>query len=72
MAAASGGNEFGKAFFTNVDKDKTFYVQFNPKEFKLDESAAWKPSDEHENDKPLLTYEKGNPTSVSMELISPA
>jgi hypothetical protein len=62
-----------RAFFISLDKsDKeqgAFYVQFNPKELKLDESAAWKASEEHEADKPLLTYEKGNPTTVSMELI---
>lgn len=67
MAAASGGSS--KAFFTNVDAGGTFHVQFNPKEFKLDEKASWKASDEHEHDKPLLTYEKGEPTTVSMDLI---
>ena len=66
MAATSGGD---KAYFQNVDSGSTFYVQFNPKEFKMDESASWKDSDEQEKQEPLLTYEKGNPTKVSMELI---
>ncbi len=68
MAETSGGSE--KAFFTNADKtSEVFHVQFNPKEFKLDEKAAWKDSGEHENARPLLTYEKGEPTKVGMDLI---
>jgi len=68
MAETSGGSE--KAFFTNADlSSEVFYVQFNPKEFKLDEKAAWKDSGEHENARPLLTYEKGEPTKCGMELI---
>ncbi|MCB9699145.1 MAG: LysM peptidoglycan-binding domain-containing protein, partial [Alphaproteobacteria bacterium] len=66
MAPASSGS---KAFFTNVDTGSVFFVQFNPKEFKLDEKANWKASDEHENDVPLLTYEKGEPTVVTMDLV---
>jgi len=68
MGDTSGGSE--KAFFTNADNSgEVFYVQFNPKEFKLDDKAAWKDSGEHENTQPLLTYEKGDPTKVGMELI---
>ena len=64
----AGGSE--KAFFTNVDKgSEVFYVQFNPKEVKLDEKAIWKPSGEHQAERPMLTYEKGEPSSMSMELI---
>jgi LysM repeat protein len=67
MGDTSGGSE--KAFFTNAEKtSEVFYVQFNPKEFKLDDKAAWKDSPEHENTQPLLTYEKGDPTKVAMEL----
>lgn len=58
-----------KAFFTNVDEGGVFYVQFNPQELKLDEKAIWKPSGEHQADKPLLTYEKGQPSTLSMELV---
>ncbi len=68
MAPASGASS-SKAFFTNVDTGSVFFVQFNPKEFKLDEKAMWKASDEHEADKPLLTYEKGEPTVVGMDLL---
>lgn len=68
MGQATGAS-YNKAFFTNVDTQSVFYVQFNPKDFKLDEKANWKASDEHESDKPLLTYEKGEPTTVSMDLI---
>jgi LysM repeat protein len=68
MGQASGAS-YNKAFFTNVDTQSVFYVQFNPKEFKLDEKANWKASDEQEAHKPLLTYEKGEPTTISMDLI---
>ncbi len=70
MGETSGGSE--KAFFTNLDKPKdeeVFHVQFNPKEFKLDEKATWKDSEEHQQGKPLLTYEKGQPSKVTLELI---
>lgn len=64
----AGGSE--KAFFTNIDKgSEVFHVQFNPKELKLDEKAIWKPSGEQQTQKPLLTYEKGQPGSMSMDLI---
>jgi LysM repeat protein len=70
MAQASGAKNVDKASFTNLDGGSgTFVVQFNPKELKLDEKASWKPSEEHGQDKPLLTYEKGEPTSLSMDLI---
>ena len=65
MVPATGAS-YNKAFFTNVDTGGVFYVQVNPKEFKLDEKANWKASDEHEEDKPLLTYEKGEPSVVTM------
>jgi len=58
-----------KAFFAKVDNPptdgsafadpgagNTFYVQFNPKEFKLDDGAQWESSDEHGKEKPLITY----------------
>ncbi|MCA9488653.1 MAG: LysM peptidoglycan-binding domain-containing protein [Myxococcales bacterium] len=65
MAITSGG----KAYFTNVDGGGTFYCQFNPKELKLEDTASWKPSDEQGQSKPLLTYEKGQPAVLSMDLI---
>lgn len=65
MAITSGG----KAYFTNVDGGGTFYCQFNPKELKLEDTASWQPSDEQGNSKPLLTYEKGQPAVLSMDLI---
>ena len=69
MAQASGAENVGKAFFKDLDGGNVFTVQFNPKELKLDEKASWKPSEEHGQSQPLLTYEKGEPTSLSMELI---
>ena len=47
MVPATGAS-YNKAFFTNVDTGGVFYAQFNPKEFKLDEKAIWKASDEHD------------------------
>jgi LysM repeat protein len=64
----SGANS-GKASFTNTDTNQVFTVQFNPKEFKLDDKANWKASDEHGKPTPMLTYEKGEPTTVTMDLI---
>jgi len=58
-----------KATIQNVDEGQTFTVQFNPKEFKLDEKANWKASDEHQKDKPLLTYEKGEPSVLTVDLV---
>ena len=70
MAQASGAKNVGKATFTDLDGGGgSFAVQFNPKELKLDEKASWKPSEEHGQSKPLLTYEKGEPTQLTMELI---
>ena len=66
MAQASGVE---KARFESLDGGGTFTVQFNPKELKLDEKASWKASDEHGEDEPHLTYEKGEPTALTMELI---
>lgn len=65
MAVSAGS----KAYFTNVDGGGTFYCQFNPKELKLDDTASWKPSDEQGQSKPLLTYEKGQPAVLSMDLV---
>ncbi len=59
----------GKASFTNLDTNAVFTVQFNPKEFKLDSSAAWKDSDEFQQEKPLLTFDRGKPSTVALELI---
>ena len=47
------GDAYNKAFFTNTDTSEVFYVQFNPKEFKLDEKANWKASDERQEHAPL-------------------
>ncbi len=66
MVVAAGGSE--KAFFLNVDENKAFYVQFNPKELKVDEKATWTQSDEQEASRPPLTYDKGLPTTIQMDL----
>lgn len=65
MAVTSGG----KAYFVNIDAGGTFYVQFNPKELKLEDTASWKSSDEQGKPKPLLTYEKGEAAVLSMDLV---
>ncbi|TNE90639.1 MAG: LysM peptidoglycan-binding domain-containing protein [Deltaproteobacteria bacterium] len=79
MAPAAGDNK--KAFFlvqdsASGDDGKCFYVQFNPKEFSLDESAGWsdgKSADDKETSTTakdaFLTYDKGTPVTVSMELV---
>jgi len=61
--------KYDKAMFTNVDEKKDFQVQFNPKEFKLDEGVTWKDSEEFLHKKPLLTFDRGKPSIVSMDLI---
>jgi hypothetical protein len=72
--AQSGGSNLGavgseKALFINDDGGATFHVQFNPKEMKLDEAATWKESTEFQIDKPLVEFERGKASSLSMELI---
>jgi ABC-type transporter Mla subunit MlaD len=59
-----GGNE--KASLTNLDTGGTISVQFNPKEFSYSDSADWKPKGNV--DRPSLTYEKGSPASVKMDV----
>ncbi len=66
MAVANGGK---KASFTNLDKGKTFFVQFNPSEFQLSEKASYEKSDEQQRDKPALQYKTGDPTTVKMKLV---
>lgn len=67
MATPSGGSE--KAFFTNVDASETFYVQFNPKQLTLSDSAKWETSKEIQNDRPKLTFTQGDPSTLGLELI---
>ncbi|MBA2320296.1 MAG: LysM peptidoglycan-binding domain-containing protein [Deltaproteobacteria bacterium] len=67
MGSASGASA---AYFVNLDKSgQRFDVQFNPKEFKINDKANWKASEEQQQTHPLLTYEKGDPSTVTMELI---
>ncbi|MBX2797770.1 MAG: LysM peptidoglycan-binding domain-containing protein [Myxococcales bacterium] len=68
MAQTSGAST-EKAFFTNKDSGDVFYVQYNPKEFKLDDKALWKPSEEVDQNTPQLMFERGDPSTVSMDLI---
>jgi len=66
MGVTSGG----KAYFENADRrGEKFYCQFNPKELKLEDTASWKSSDEQGKPKPLLTYEKGEAASLTMDII---
>ena len=62
--STSGGND--KASFTNLDTGDVVQVQFNPKDFTLSDSAAWKARGNVA--RPALTYEKGMPASVRMTL----
>lgn len=64
MAVTSGN----RAYFT-VENGSPFFVQFNPKEIKLDDAAAWKASDEHGRGKPLITYERGEPAVLTFDLV---
>lgn len=66
MGVTSGG----KAYFENADRrGQKFFVQFNPKELKLEDTASWKSSDEQGKPQPLLTYEKGEAAALTMDLI---
>lgn len=58
-----------KAFFTNLDTQSVFPVQFNPKELQLDDSAVWNPSEALEQTHPRLAYQRGEPAVLSMELV---
>ncbi|MGC6493303.1 MAG: LysM peptidoglycan-binding domain-containing protein, partial [Myxococcota bacterium] len=62
--AMAGGSE--KASFTNLHTNKTFQVQFNPKEFVYNDTTNWKPKGNRA--RPSLTYEKGSPATVSFDL----
>ena len=59
-----------KASFTfhNVGSSATFYVQFNPSEMKMDDSAAWKESETKHKSKPKITYDKAAPSMLNMKL----
>lgn len=65
MASAAAST---KAYLKDLDGGRTVNFQFNPKEFKINDKANWKAGDEG-TDKPLLTYEKGDPNTVSFDLV---
>lgn len=58
------GND--KASFTNLHTGDVLSVQFNPKEFTLSDSASWR--DQGNKARPALSYEKGAPAGLQMEL----
>ncbi|MCO4744011.1 MAG: LysM peptidoglycan-binding domain-containing protein [Proteobacteria bacterium] len=80
MGSTDGGSN-KKAFFQINDPASSedqayFYVQFNPKEFKLDESVGWsdgKSADDKATTDTakdaFLTFDKGKPATVAMELV---
>ena len=46
-----------------------FYVQYNPKEFKVDKKVAWKEKEEQGKDASPLEFQKGSPRTITMELM---
>lgn len=55
-----------KASFTNLDTGEVVSVQFNPATYTLSDDAQWR--DQGNKDKPGLSYERGSPATLQMEL----
>ena len=65
----ANGSSLEKAFFTNLDTRSVLHVQFNPSRLSLDDAARWITSDAVEQTHPELTYQRGEPTTLAMELV---
>ena len=59
----------GKASFIDLDLGRTFSVQYNPKEFKVDKAVSWKEHDDQGQTNAGLEFQKGAPLIVTMELL---
>lgn len=58
-----------KALFRDTDHGLDFFVQYNPKEFKVSRSVSWQEHPEVGQDEGSLEYQRGSALGVSMELI---
>ncbi len=57
-----------KAQLIDVDKNDTFSVLFNPKEFSIQKSVQWEPHKAPGLDLPEQEFTSGNPAVLSVEL----
>ncbi len=57
-----------KAQLIDVDKNATFSVLFNPKEFSIQKSVQWEPHKAPGLDLPEQEFTSGNPAVLSVEL----
>ena len=51
----------GKASFIDLDLGRTFSVQYNPKEFKVDKAVSWKEHDDQGQTNACLLYTSPSP-----------
>ena len=57
-----------KAKLINVDKNETYNVLFNPKEYSVQKSVQWEPHKAPGLDTPEQEFTSGNPAVMSVEL----
>ena len=58
-----------KARFTSLDTGKTFVVQYNPKDFKVNRSLTWEEGENNGASVNGLQFQKGAPMTASFELV---
>lgn len=57
-----------KANLINLDKNKTYVVNFNPREYTVRKSTQWEPHKSPGLDSPEIEFTSGNSMTLSMEL----
>lgn len=57
-----------KATLINLDKNKTYTVLFNPREYTVRKSTQWEPHKSPGLDSPEIEFTSGNSMTLSMEL----
>ena len=57
-----------KAFIENVDTGDRIEVLFNPKEYKISKSNAWQKSKTSGGNVPAMSFQNGNPASMTVQL----
>lgn len=57
-----------KAFIENVDTGDRIDVLFNPKEYKIAKSNAWQKSKTSGGNVPAMSFQNGNPASLTVQL----
>jgi len=57
-----------KAFIENVDTGDKIEVLFNPKEYKISKSNSYQPAKTSGGNIPKLTFQSGQPASMSVQL----